>query len=64
MSQAKNSLYLINPSTFTSKNDFIAAVTATNYDLLIIDLFFTNGHTFTANEISQLKNKANGGKDW
>lgn len=62
MSQVKNFLYLINPSTFTSKNDFIAAVTATNYDLLIMDLFFTNGHTFTANEINQLKNKANGGK--
>jgi len=62
MSQVKNFLYLINPSTFTSKDDFIAAVTATNYDLLIMDLFFTDGNTFTANEINQLKNKANGGK--
>ncbi|MCO6460882.1 MAG: endo alpha-1,4 polygalactosaminidase [Saprospiraceae bacterium] len=60
--QAKNFLYLINPSNFSTKNDFIAAVTSTNYDLLIMDLFFNDGTPFTSSEINQLKNKANGGK--
>lgn len=62
LSQVKNFLYLINPSNFATKNDFITSVTSTNYDLLIMDLFFNNGTAFTSAEISQLKNKANGGQ--
>lgn len=62
LSQVKNFLYLINPSNFSSKTDFVTAVTATNYDLLIMDLFFTDGTAFSNAEIAQLKNKANGGK--
>lgn len=62
LSEVKNFLYLINPENYTSKTDFINAVTATNYDLLIMDLFFHDGLEFTSTEINQLKNKANGGK--
>ncbi|MFD2909094.1 endo alpha-1,4 polygalactosaminidase [Flavobacterium ardleyense] len=62
MSQVKNFLYLINPANYSSKSSFIDAVTATNYDLVLMDLFFTDGTPFSASEISQLKNKANGGK--
>lgn len=62
ISQVKNFLYLINPSNFNTKNEFINAVVSTNYDLLIMDLYFTDGTAFTQNEINQLKNKANGGK--
>lgn len=62
LSQVKNFLYLINPDGFATKTDFINAVAATNYDLLIMDLFFTDGSVFTASEINQLKNKKNGGK--
>lgn len=60
--QVKNFLYLINPSNFSDKNQFIAAVAATNYDLLIMDLFFTDGSAFTESEVNQLRNKKNGGK--
>ena len=62
MGQVKNFLYLINPTNYSSKNSFINAVVTTNYDLLIMDLFFTDGTPFTALEINQLKNKSNGGK--
>ncbi len=62
ISQAKNFLYLINPSEFDSKTAFINAITATNYDMLVMDLFFNDGTAFTAAEIAQLKLKANGGK--
>lgn len=58
----KNFLYLINPENFATKTAYINAVTATNYDLLIMDLFFNDGTEFTQAEITQLKNKANGGK--
>jgi cysteinyl-tRNA synthetase len=62
MSQVKNFLYLINPEKYTTKTAFINAVTATNYDLVIMDLYFNDGTPFTKAEISALKNKANGGK--
>ena len=62
LSQVKNFLYLINPIHFSTKTMFINAVTSTNYDLLIMDLFFNDGVEFTSAEIDQLKNKANGGK--
>ena len=60
LSQAQNFLYLINPARYTRKEEFIRAVTATNYDLLIIDLFFDD-QAFTAQEIARLRSKANGG---
>ncbi|MDF1546996.1 MAG: endo alpha-1,4 polygalactosaminidase [Bacteroidales bacterium] len=62
LSQVKNFLYLINPDNYVSKAAFISAVIATNYDLLIMDLFFSDGTEFTSAEINQLKDKANGGK--
>lgn len=61
LNQAKNFLYLINPESYASKSAFINAVTATNYDAVIMDLFLNN-EQFTAAEVAQLRNKANGGK--
>ncbi|MCF8243833.1 MAG: endo alpha-1,4 polygalactosaminidase [Saprospiraceae bacterium] len=62
LTDTKNFLYLINPTNFTTKAEFIEAVAATNYDLLIMDLFFQDDMAFSAAEIEQLKNKTNGGK--
>ncbi len=62
LSQVRNFLYLINPDKFASKSAFIQAVSATNYDLLIMDLFFHDGAAFTPFEIEQLQVKQNGGK--
>ena len=61
LSQAKNFLYLINPEGYATKAAFINAVTATNYDAVIMDLFLEN-ELFTAAEVAQLRTKANGGK--
>ena len=61
LSQAKNFLYLIFPDNFNSKADFIKAVTATNYDALIMDAYFKEV-AFTSAEVNALKKKANGGK--
>ena len=61
LADAQNFLYLINPDQFSTKPAFISAVTATNYDLLVMDLFFQDGTEFTATEIAQLRQKANGG---
>lgn len=57
--EVKNFLYLINPA-FPSKQEFIEAVQATNYDLVLIDLYF-NDDMLTASDVEALKVKANGG---
>jgi cysteinyl-tRNA synthetase len=59
---AKNFLYIIDPSKYADKNKFITAVSATNYDVIIMDLFFDETNIFTAADIDKLKKKANGGK--
>lgn len=61
LSEAQNHLYLISNSNFTTKQQMIAAIAATNYDVVLMDLFFED-ETFTATEINQLKTKANGGQ--
>lgn len=60
LSQAKNFLYLLDPSNYT-KMQFINAVSHTNYDVLIMDLYL-DGISFTSQEIASLKQKQNGGK--
>lgn len=60
--EAQNFLYLLNPHQFADKTSFLNALRATNYDLLIIDLFFNDGTAFSPQEIASLKIKANGGK--
>ena len=60
LKDARNFLYLINTENFASKANFIAAVKETNYDLIIMDLFFED-IPFTSLEIEQLKVKKNGG---
>jgi len=62
ISEVKNFLYLINPSNYVSKTEFINAIKATNYDLLIMDFFFgDDNQEFNTAEVEQLKQKANGG---
>jgi len=61
ISQAKNFLYLINSEKFETKEEFITAVSATNYDLIIMDLYH-NEEMYSLKEIEQLKQKENGGK--
>ncbi|MBN1118620.1 MAG: endo alpha-1,4 polygalactosaminidase [Bacteroidales bacterium] len=61
LSDARNFLYLLNPENFSDKKDFITSIRATNYDLIIMDMFFDD-EEFTAAEINQLKQKQNGGE--
>ena len=62
LSETQNFLYLLNAEQFSSKNQFIESVAATNYDMVIMDLFSDDGTAFTAAEVERLKHKANGGK--
>lgn len=58
---AKNFLYLINPETYSTKTAFLNAIQNTNYDLVIIDLFFDGTDELTFEDISSLKTKLSGG---
>lgn len=62
LQEAKNFLYIINTVLYADKISFINDLQATNYDLLIIDLFVDGDIILTANEVESLKVKANGGK--
>jgi cysteinyl-tRNA synthetase len=61
LSQARNFLYLLNPSGFPSKAAFLDALRNTDYDLLIIDLFY-QGEAFTPEEVRSLQVKKNGAR--
>jgi cysteinyl-tRNA synthetase, unknown class len=62
MKDAKNFLYLINPSTFTVANSLVNTLKATNYDVIIMDAYDSNGLILTTTQLTTLKVKANGGK--
>lgn len=61
LSDARNYLYLISSDAYPTKQELIAAVSATNFDAVIIDAFFGDD-LWTAAEIQQMKTKQNGGK--
>ena len=66
-----NFLFLLNSELYADDSSyvssqagekFICALQKTNYDLLIIDAFASDGSPFTREQINRLKKKANGGK--
>ena len=61
LSQAQNYLCLISTDHYDTKESYLNAIKASNFDLLIIDLFF--GDTpLTSDEVASLKTKTNGSK--
>ncbi len=59
LGQVKNYLYIISSGGFTSKDEYLNAIRQTNYDAVIIDLFYDDTE-LTAAEVNSLKVKANG----
>ncbi|MCK4806976.1 MAG: endo alpha-1,4 polygalactosaminidase [Candidatus Aegiribacteria sp.] len=57
---AQNFLYLINPGQYSSSEDFINSLAETDYDLLIVDLFWDD-QQLTPSDINQLQSKQGGG---
>jgi len=62
LSGARNFLYLLDPSAFGTRGDYLGALRDTDYDILIIDAFFDDESILTSEEVSSLKVKANGGR--
>jgi len=61
LKEAKNFLYLINPQNFSKKEEFLNTLKDTDFDILIIDLFW-NGEILKPEEVNSLKIKKNGGR--
>lgn len=59
--ETKNFLYLINDELYETKEQFLAAIQDTDYDLILIDLFFDGTEELTVDDITSLKTKVNGG---
>lgn len=61
IADARNFLYLINGEKFGSRDEFLAAVEGTDYDLIIMDLFFEN-EALSPDDLGRLRRKQNGGR--
>ena len=61
LNQAKNYLYLLNFQNFTSKQNLVQTISGTNYDVVIMDMFF-QGQAFTTQDLATMCYKSNGGK--
>ena len=61
LSDARNFLYLIDPSGYETRIEYLDSLRDTNYDLLIIDAFFEDQEILTEEEVNSLKLKQNGG---
>ncbi len=61
LAEAANFLYLINPETYASKDEFLAALEATEHDIVLIDAYWNGTEEYTSEQISGLKTKATDG---
>lgn len=59
LSDARNFLYLIDDQQFGSRDQFVDSISATRYDLLILDLFCC-GERFTQEDLLRLARKPSG----
>ena len=62
LKDANNFLFFVNYSDYDSKNDVIEAISATDYDVVFMDLFFNDGSEFGRTMIESLKVKSDGTK--
>lgn len=60
LKDASNFMYLLNPANFSGKDAYLNALRATNYDVLLLDLYYEE-QALTAADIASLRAKANGG---
>lgn len=61
LKDAENFLILNNPGAFGNKEDYLSALSASPYDVLIIDPYYGGSH-LTAEDVKSLKKKPQGGK--
>jgi cysteinyl-tRNA synthetase len=61
LNEVQNFLYLINADDFDTKKELIDKVAETNFDLILIDLYYLS-FPYTHTDLQKLQTKKNGGK--
>lgn len=61
LATANNFLYLISPSAYSTKNDLIDAIAHTDYDLVIMDLYFDETTIIDSTDLARIRVKESGG---
>ncbi len=62
LNDAQNFVFFLNYENYSSKSNVVEDVANSNYDLVLIDLFFNDGTQFSQLDITKMKTKPNGGK--
>lgn len=60
--EANNFLVLTNTLNYSTRQELVDDISDTNYDLVVMDLFFKSQEAYTAEQIRQLRFKADGGE--
>ena len=60
ISSAQNISFLLNDELYADKNDFIEAVRASNYDIVVIEPYFHGTQPFTPDDVNAMQYKKNG----
>lgn len=61
LSDVQNYMVILNPQNYRTKNIYLSTIAATDYDLIIIDLYY-NGAPLTVSDIELIRYKSNGGR--
>lgn len=61
LDEAKNFLYLLNPEHYADKEDYLGSLNQTDYDVIIVDLFFED-EELSKSDMASMKVKQNGGQ--
>ncbi len=59
---AKNMLVMLNSAAYPSREEWLSALQATNYDVLVTDAFYKGNQSLTKNEVHSLKFKEIGAR--
>jgi len=62
MGEARNMLVMLNNTAYASREEWIAALQKTNYDVLVTDAFFKGKQNLTKDEVHSLKFKEMGAR--
>ena len=62
LGDANNFLFFLNYGNYKTKESVITAISESDYDVVIIDMFFNDGTPYSKSMIQRIKTKSNGAK--
>ncbi len=62
LASARSALYLLNPERYVPRADFVAAIAATDYDIVIVDAWTSAEESLTATDVAALSHKSSGAR--